>query len=141
MTVSSIDAVAWPTKRHGRLALGGSFYDVLDDCQVESQKVSDEDLWDFDPMLPISPHWTASDDGQGIGFRIMRPVDSSIPKELAKRYWESDHKELTDDIRKSIDSRGSITFGVINQSLPNAIKKLKPKEEKRKSPKSPIRDY
>ena len=33
-------------------------------------------------------------EGQGIGFRILRPIGRIVPQELAKRYWEPDHPEI-----------------------------------------------
>ena len=55
-------------------------------------------------MLPHSPHWTTSTAGQGIGFRIVRPVDRNVPLELANRYWEPDHPKITNALKVKQES-------------------------------------
>ncbi|MDA7859357.1 formylglycine-generating enzyme family protein [bacterium] len=120
-SIDSLSSVAWPTEHRKRLALGGSFLDLPKNCQVHSQKSSSARLYEDEPMLPHSPHWTTSTAGQGIGFRIVRPVDRNVPLELANRYWEPDHPKITNALKVKQES-GYATRGLVNPELPTAAK-------------------
>jgi formylglycine-generating enzyme required for sulfatase activity len=119
----SLTAVAWPTEHRKRVAQGGSFLDLPEDCQIHSRKISGASLYEEEPMLPHSPHWTTSKAGQGIGFRIVRPVGRNVPLELANRYWESDHPKITEALQVKRKS-GYATRGLVTPELPNAAKGL-----------------
>jgi sulfatase modifying factor 1 len=118
-SIGSLTAVAWPTAYRKRVALGGSFLDLPKDCQTDSRKISGAELYEEEPMLPHSPHWTTSMAGQGIGFRIVRPISRTILQELANRYWEPDHPEIIDALKVKQKS-GYATRGLVNPELPTA---------------------
>ncbi|MGI9496043.1 MAG: formylglycine-generating enzyme family protein [Mariniblastus sp.] len=122
-TLNSLTAVAWPTEHRKRAALGGSFLDLPKDCQTDSRKISGASLYEEEPMLPHSPHWTTSMAGQAIGFRIVRPFSRTIPQELANRYWEPDHPEITEALKVKRRS-GYATRGLVDPELPTATKNL-----------------
>ncbi|MGB2500132.1 MAG: formylglycine-generating enzyme family protein [Mariniblastus sp.] len=127
--LESLTAIAWPTEQRKRVAVGGSFLDSPKDCQILSRKISGANLYEEEPMLPHSPHWTTSKAGQGIGFRIVRPIDQNIPRDLANRYWEPDHPEITEALKIKQQS-GYATRGLVNPELPFAAKNLIPPKQR-----------
>ena len=127
--LESLTAIAWPTEQRKRVAVGGSFLDSPKDCQILSRKISGANLYEEEPMLPHSPHWTTSKAGQGIGFRIVRPIDQNIPRDLANRYWEPDHPEINEALKIKQQS-GYATRGLVNPELPFAAKNLIPPKQR-----------
>lgn len=129
--VDSIQAVAWPTQHRGRMALGGAFDQGESRCQFDSAFYSTEALYELEPLVPPGPHWTNSDRGQAIGFRIVRPVDDRISSELKRRYWEPDHPEVQKALKIKLES-GYAGEGWVDPGLPDAIESAKIKRRNRR---------
>jgi sulfatase modifying factor 1 len=129
MKVDSIDAVAWPTQHRARMALGGSYLDAAADCQIDSALFSTDALYNLEPMLPPGPHWTTSDQGQAIGFRILRPVKERLTRMQAKQYWEPDHPEVEKTLQQKLES-GYVVEGRVDKELPRAIQALKQRRQR-----------
>ncbi|MEQ8836602.1 MAG: SUMF1/EgtB/PvdO family nonheme iron enzyme, partial [Lacipirellulaceae bacterium] len=118
-------AVNWPTKRFPRVLRGGSWYSE-DPARLRSaaRLASDDDQWrSYDPNTPKSPWWFASDEGQTVGFRIVRPVHPP-PKSQWSNFWDADLEEIQRDADRRIDKEGRGKRGIIDPDLPKAIKAL-----------------
>ena len=124
MKIDSIETVAWPTQHRARMALGGSYLDSASDCQIHAALFSTDALYDLEPLLPPGPHWTTSDEGQSIGFRIVRPANKSRAASFEKKYWDPDHPEVFKTLREKLKS-GYIVEGRVDSELPRAIENLK----------------
>ena len=117
---SALAFVVWPKSLPGRIAMGGSFLDRPEDCQAYSKKASNRDWWEGDPQLPVSPHWLCSKTGQGIGFRIICPLDQQIPADMLDLCWEPDCDEIRETLRSKYRS-GYTTRGLVDADLPKFI--------------------
>ena len=124
-SISSLDAVAWPAERFGRLAMGGSFIDDLKQCAPSSFKISDKEWWEDGGMIPESPNWLASEEMHAIGFRVIRPIHSNVSNDLKARYWEVDTEELKKALIDRVVFNGCGAIGIVDKDLPKAIEKLK----------------
>ena len=71
---------------------------------------SSEELNEYDPELPQSAHWMASDAARGIGFRVVRSLEPESP-EVISRFWNPVPK-LAKDLETRI-SEGRNTVGVV----------------------------
>lgn len=118
--------INWPTTRFPRVLRGGSWSseDPLR-CRSAARLASDDDLWrSYDPNTPQSPWWFASDEGQTVGFRIVRPLNPP-PKEEWAKYWDADVEQLQKDVDRRIDKEGRGERGLVDPQLPGAIKQLR----------------
>ena len=117
-------AIAWPTKVFPRVLKGGSWDSAAEDCAVTSRILSQGDEWKAnDPSTPKSPWWYASYDGQLVGFRVVRPLDTP-PRTQRERYWRADVASIADDANRRIDKEGRGERGIVDANLPAAIKSL-----------------
>jgi len=122
--VSTAQAIRWPTKLFPRVLRGGSWDHEIQDCRSASRGQSDDDTWrSYDPNSPQSPWWFASDESQGVGFRIVRPLQPPPKQEWAK-YWDADLEVITRVVNRLIDEEGRGERGIVDPSLPAAIEKL-----------------
>jgi len=122
--LSATKAIAWPTKLYPRVLRGGSWDHEIQDCRSASRGQSDDDEWrSYDPNSPQSPWWFASDASQGVGFRIVRPLQPP-PKEEWAKYWDADLEEIMKVVNRRIDEEGRGERGLVDPALPAAIKKL-----------------
>jgi formylglycine-generating enzyme required for sulfatase activity len=122
--VPAAEAVNWPTKLYPRVVRGGSWLDDPPALRSAARlATNDEELRGYDPNTPKSPWWFASDAGQGIGFRIVRPWPAP-PDSQRGKYWEADIAEIERVVNHRIDEEGRGERGVVDPDLPAAIEKL-----------------
>ncbi|TWU42202.1 formylglycine-generating enzyme family protein [Novipirellula artificiosorum] len=120
----AIDVVNWPSTSSECVVRGGSFLMDAEQLRSAARMASDDAPWkEDDPNFPRSPWWFTSEDGRGVGFRIVRsyqPLDT----ELIKKFWEPNAEEVVDDVESRImGGRGG--WGLVDPELPAAIKELK----------------
>jgi sulfatase modifying factor 1 len=95
------------TNAYQKVLRGGGWQDEPTKLRSSKRSVGSEQLWDFDPLLPVSPHWLASDNAQNIGFRIARSLHDLQESEIAK-YWNA-QEQLRNDMKFRLkEGRGAI---------------------------------
>ncbi len=122
---TSATAVHWPTKVNPRTLRGGSWWHDPEACRSASRIGSkdDEEWKSYDPNLPRSPWWFASDEGQFVGIRIVR-VPSDFTAEQKRQYWEADVPRIMEIANQRIDEEGRGERGIVDKDLPKAIEQL-----------------
>ena len=124
MSLPDSEAISWPSERFGRLACGGDFTDLVENCLHSSFKISTDDWWVDDPNFPLLPFWLAGDKMHGVGFRIIRPLHAPHSRKEQEKFWEIDCKDVRDSVKSSIELDRGVR-GVIDMKLPQAIEKAK----------------
>ena len=124
-TIQAKDAILWPTKLFPRVLRGGAWnHDEPAVCRSASRHPSDDDTWrSNDPSVPGSPWWLASDEGQMVGFRIVRPKNPPHRKEWGK-YWDADIDRIRLNAEFRISEKGKGERGLVDPLLPEAIDQL-----------------
>ncbi|MEM9657013.1 MAG: formylglycine-generating enzyme family protein [Planctomycetota bacterium] len=121
-----VELVHWPTELYPRVVRGGSWDSEPEDCRSARRFASDDDEWrTYDPNYPQSPWWLASEAGQTVGFRIVRPRDPPPRAEWSK-FWDADLDSIQEDVDRRIDEEGRGERGLVDPSLIDAIKQLPP---------------
>ena len=129
-TNSTDEAYFKPTKLYPRVCRGGSFELEAEDCRSAARQPTEEDEWkEEDPNTPKSPWWFTDSPATGIGFRIMRPLKTPANREEKESYWSADVEEIAENAKDRIEDNGRGAFGIVDPSLPEAIKNLPPKEK------------
>ncbi len=115
-----------PTKVYPRVVRGGSFEtEDAEDCRSASRMGSDDESWkDEDPNVPKSPWWYTTSPGLGVGFRIMRPASQPATREAKEAFWKADVEDIIFDAKNRINDNGRGAWGIVDPSLPGAIKEL-----------------
>jgi sulfatase modifying factor 1 len=127
-TVSSDEALVWPTELFPRILKGGNFDLDPEDLRVAARLHSHDDDWrSEDPNFPQSPWWFTG--GLGVGFRIMRPLDAPEAAADREKYWKPDIEQIRKDADFRIDEEGRGARGLVDPSLPEAIKQLDKKKD------------
>ena len=120
--VRALDAINWPTKLYPRVLRGGSWNLDPPDCRSAARRQSNDEDWrSYDPNVPKSPWWFASDESQDVGFRVVRPLSPAARQDRA-RYWDSDLQEITRAVNQRIFQEGRGERGLVDPQLPEAIR-------------------
>lgn len=86
---------------------GGGWMDPATAVRSAARIASSAALSEFDPDLPPSPHWHASDEARNIGFRVVRSLKPESVETIA-RFWNPG-EDLALDIEELVSSgRGAI---------------------------------
>jgi formylglycine-generating enzyme required for sulfatase activity len=122
--IDASTAVRWPTKTYPRVVRGGSWLDQPAACRSAARQKSEEDDWKLsDPNLPLSPWWFTEEAAQGVGMRIIRPLEP-LSLEEKRRVWEPDVEAVRADVRDRL-KEGRGVLGVADTSLPAAVEAVK----------------
>lgn len=125
-SIAASELINWPTRAYPHVLRGGSWYDEeasLFRSASRRGSGSDDDWKSFDPNRPKSPWWFASDDGQTVGFRIVRPK-SPPRREKWNKYWDAQVETIQKSVDRRIDHEGRGKRGLVDPDLPAAIKLL-----------------
>ncbi|WP_425397677.1 formylglycine-generating enzyme family protein [Aeoliella sp.] len=123
-TVTVEESIAWPVELYPRVLKGGSWQHEAEECTTASRWASDDDEWRInDPNSPLSPWWFASDEGQQVGFRLLRPLVDA-PRKEKEKYWQADAPRIMAHANRRIDEEGKGERGIADPELPKAIEKL-----------------
>ncbi|MEZ6099634.1 MAG: formylglycine-generating enzyme family protein [Pirellulaceae bacterium] len=123
--VTAEQAIAWPQRLYPRVIRGGSWDDDPVDCRCAARRASQDDEWrSYDPHTPKSPWWFASEAGQTIGFRIVRPYEPPSDFAECSRFWDADLPQIDRDAERRIRKEGRGERGIVDPSLPKAIREL-----------------
>ena len=120
--------IHWPTQLFPRVLRGGSWYTESEaECRSGARRQSDDDEWRYnDPNQPQSPWWFASEEGQTVGFRIVRP-QSPPPRKDWGIYWDADLQQIVRDADRRILHKGCGKRGLVGPDLPEAVDQLEAK--------------
>ena len=100
---------------------GGCWEFQAKDCTVDARLEFDDDTFrSYDPNLPQSPWWLASDESRWVGFRIIRSLKPMSPDER-KFAWEVHSNGEEEAVESSLDA-GRGVQGIVDPQLPAAIK-------------------
>lgn len=125
-TVRAADAIAWPSQVEERALRGGSWEFDPEDLRSAARLASSDEAWkQEDPNIPLSPWWYTSSPATGVGFRLLRPLNPPKDRQARERFWKADVKEIAADVKFRIEQEGRGALGIVDKSLPKAIKKLK----------------
>ena len=125
----SSTVIEWPKNRFGLMALGGSFQDPIEKCKPDSAKVCEEDWFEEDPNFPQSPFWMASDIATGIGFRIMRPLNSPQKSDQGK-FWNPKSEDVKEAVADHLEYGRGRTNPISNDFTIRVIKGERQKADK-----------
>ncbi|MBL8809119.1 MAG: formylglycine-generating enzyme family protein [Planctomycetaceae bacterium] len=95
---------------HPRVYKGGSWMDFADCVRSAVRFASTSELNEYDPEVPYSAHWLASEAARGIGFRVVRSLEPEPPEVIA-RFWNP-VPEQAEDLEERIKG-GRNTIGVL----------------------------
>lgn len=126
--LSVFDVMGKPAVHYPRVVKGGSWQSTAEECRSAARLGSNYALWkDTDPNLPKSPWWMTDEPCRGIGFRVLRSIDE-LPRDQIETFWNVDSEDLKLDVDgRILGGRGG--YGIVDQDLPEAIRKFKSGEK------------
>lgn len=118
------------TDPNQQILKGGCWEFPAERCRSESVlKYDDQKYRNYDPNLPQSPWWLASDESRWGGFRILRPL-KPMTKAEQRFAWECHTPEEQHAVDDQLElGRGAI--GLVDPKLPAAVQRLNEKERRR----------
>ena len=126
-SVTVMEAYRKPTKLFPRVARGGSWESVPEDCRSAARLGSDNEWRTEDPNEPQSPWWHTDSPALGVGFRIIRPLKAPATMKEKNEFWNADVESIVDDFKSRIEFQGKGSYGPVDKSLPKEILDLKKK--------------
>jgi formylglycine-generating enzyme required for sulfatase activity len=119
------DEFAKSEKLFPRVVRGGSFEMEAEECRSAARLASDDKGWkESDPNYPKSPWWYTESPAIGVGFRLVRPLESPATREAKEQYWSADVASITSDVENRFMG-GKGALGVIDAKLVEAVEKIK----------------
>lgn len=132
-TSTAEETFTQPTKLYPRVSRGGSWELHAEDCRSAARLKSDDEEWKSkDPAEPKSPWWYTDSLSLGVGFRLMRPLRAPESSEARDAFWAADIEEIQYDVDNRVLENGRGSQGIIDKDLPDAIKNLSKKKNKKK---------
>lgn len=117
------DAVNWPTRLFPRVLRGGSWADDATLLRSAARVQSNDEEWTLsDPNQPISPWWFTEYEAQGIGFRIVRPLQP-MDAPTRRRVWDADIEPIRFDVADRL-AEGRGVQAQVGKDLPQALEEL-----------------
>ena len=125
-TVAS--AFVQPTKVYPRVARGGSFELPATAARSAARLSSNDRTWkEEDPNFPKSPWWNTSSPAVGVGFRLVRPLET-LDREGREAYWRPDIDSILEDAMSRVRDEGRGAIGLVDPELPSAIEARQKKD-------------
>jgi len=106
-----------------QIMMGGCWAFPANRCRSDSAlKFESEPFREYDPNVPQSPWWLASDESRWVGFRIIRPL---IPMDDSEKKfaWECHTDDECWTVRTQLEV-GRGVLGIVDPALPSAINQL-----------------
>ncbi len=121
--VGVLDAIKWPTQLFPRAIRGGCWFDEPERCRSAARHQSDDPEWTLsDPNLPVSPWWYTEEPATGVGFRILRPLQT-MDQELREQVWDADIEAIRQDVVDRM-KEGRGTCSGADTLLPAALEEM-----------------
>jgi formylglycine-generating enzyme required for sulfatase activity len=129
--VTTESAFRTPTEIYSRVVRGGSFELEPEDCRSAARIASDKEWKTEDPNIPKSPWWYTDMPGLGVGFRLVRPLESPQrwkPKTFSgKLIW----RPLLKTGKTESQTKDSAPTPPLTPNCQRKLKKRKPKRQKK----------
>ncbi len=119
-TVTSGEAIRWPTEVYPRVARGGSWELSAGECRSAARLASSEVWSEEDPELPNSPWWHTSFASTGVGFRLIRPLSAPESATQKERFWGAENNEFQTIVDQRIEE-GKGVRGLLHPDQPSVI--------------------
>jgi formylglycine-generating enzyme required for sulfatase activity len=123
-SVTVMEAFRKPTTLFPRVARGGSWESVPEECRSASRLASEEMWRNEDPNNPKSPWWHTDSPALGVGFRVIRPLNVPKTQKEKNAFWDADVESIMDDVKSRIEFQGKGAYGVADPGLPKDIEDL-----------------
>ncbi len=108
------------TKIFPQVFRGGSWDSAASQLRSAARNRTEEWWRDSDPNLPLSPWWFTEDPSMGVGFRMIRPLETPV-RETREKFWEQYSKSLKNAVADRIQE-GRGVWGFVDPSLAKEIK-------------------
>lgn len=112
-----------PTKIDPRVVRGGMMISEASECRSASRLGSEAGWRSTDPNIPKSPWWYTDEPGTGVGFRLLRPLQTATRQEQ-EAVWSADVERIMYEATNRINDNGRGRFGTVDKDLPKDIQAL-----------------